>query len=558
MPRTKNGAGPVSAATESEARKSVGIGTHDADSSKLKLDSEQGLSFHPLANVFPLLEGPELEQLVEDIRAQGLLEPIVLLDEQILDGRNRYRACQQAGVEPTYRPFMGDDPLGFVISLNLKRRHLSESQRAMVAAKLATLKLGDNQHSEGLQIGRGSELLNVGERSVARAREVQGHGAPELIHAVERGDVAVSTAADIATLPVDEQREIVACGEREILKAAKAIRAERTAKRRAECTARTIALSNQNAPLPRGRRYPVILADPAWPFEVYDAASGMGRSPESHYPCMPIEDICALPVAELATPDAALFLWTTSPHLQTAFSVLEAWGFKYKSNIAWDKGETGTGYWARNQHELLLIATRGDMRSPPEDRRPPSVIRAPRREHSRKPDEAYEYIERMYPELPKIELFARARRPGFEAWGNEAPPTPEKQTKKRVSRPRKTQRRTYTRTPKAIKHNMRMEKLGDDYARIENTLLRKPLQISALIELKRARPEQAEALIKRAEAGEAVNAVAEIAAIKQTRARSRASKSSSTGSTPPGPAVVDESNDPGPFPPDLLRIPKAV
>jgi predicted HTH domain antitoxin len=90
----------------------------------------------------------------------------------------------------------------------------------MVAAKLATLKLGDNQHSKGLPIGRSSELLKVGERTVARAREVQEHGALELVHAVEQGKLSVSAAADIAGLPIDEQREIVARGEREILRAA--------------------------------------------------------------------------------------------------------------------------------------------------------------------------------------------------------------------------------------------------------------------------------------------------------------------------------------------------
>jgi hypothetical protein len=105
---------------------------------------------------------------------------------------------------------------------------LDESQRAMVTVKLATLlRAGDNQHSEGLRIGRSSELLNVGERSVARAREVQEHGTPELVHAVERGAVSVSPAADVATLSAQEQREIVARGEREILRASQDIRARK-------------------------------------------------------------------------------------------------------------------------------------------------------------------------------------------------------------------------------------------------------------------------------------------------------------------------------------------
>ena len=375
--------------------------------------------FHPLANLFPLVEGADLDELVAYIREHGLHEPIVLFEDKILDGRNRYRACLVAGMEPDFEDYTGDDPVSYVISLNLRRRHLDESQRAMVAAKLATLRLGDNQHSEGLPIGRGSELLNVGERTVARAREVTEHGVPELVQAVEQGKVSVSAAADIATQPIEEQREIVARGEREIVEAAKRIRGMRVAERRASWTARTIELSKQNSPLPRDRRYPIILADPAWPFEVYDANSGLARAAEAHYPTMPLEEICAIPVAHIATPDAALFLWTTSPHLEASFSVIKAWGFTYRTNIVWVKHTTGLGYWVRNQHELLLIAARGGMRSPAEGTRPPSIIEAPRREHSRKPDEAYELIEHMYPELPKIKLFARQARPGWAAWGNE-------------------------------------------------------------------------------------------------------------------------------------------
>jgi len=88
------------------------------------------------------------------------------------------------------------------------------------------------------------------------------------------------------------------------------------------------------------------------------------------------------------------------------------------SGHGWIKDRAGTGYWIRNQHELLVIAKRGDPPSPMPP--PPSVIRAARREHSRKPDEAYELIERMFPGLPKIELFARGQRAGWDAWGNEA------------------------------------------------------------------------------------------------------------------------------------------
>jgi ParB-like chromosome segregation protein Spo0J len=162
------------------------------------------LKFHPLADIFPLIEGAEFEELVADIEAHGLREPVVVFEDMILDGRNRARACKAAGIEPTFIVYQGDDPVSYVVSLNLHRRHLSESQRAMVAAKLATLKRGDNQHSpigETSQ-ARAAQLLNVGKRSVERAAEVRDHGAAELVQAVERGDVSVTAAADVATLPV--------------------------------------------------------------------------------------------------------------------------------------------------------------------------------------------------------------------------------------------------------------------------------------------------------------------------------------------------------------------
>jgi N6-adenosine-specific RNA methylase IME4 len=179
--------------------------------------------------------------------------------------------------------------------------------------------------------------------------------------------------------------------------------------------------TRQSGPLPSDRRYSVIYADPPWHFEVYNEDSGAERAAGNHYPTLPLEEICALQVRELAAVDAVLFLWTTLPHLEEAFRVIAAWGFQYKTNLAWVKDKIGRGYFVRNQHELLVVATRGDIPAPLPANRPPSVINAPRREHSRKPDEAYELIERIYSELPKIELFARSAREGWAAWGNQVP-----------------------------------------------------------------------------------------------------------------------------------------
>ena len=138
---------------------------------------------------------------------------------------------------------------------------------------------------------------------------------------------------------------------------------------------------------------------------------------------MSVEDICALTVANLATPDAMLFLWAPAPLLTDAINVMTAWGFEYATNAVWVKDRIGMGVYVRQQHELLLIGKRGQGIVPDPSLLSSSVIEAPRREHSRKPEQVYELIERMYPELPKIELFARQARSGWMAWGNEVETT---------------------------------------------------------------------------------------------------------------------------------------
>jgi hypothetical protein len=261
-------------------------------------DFAQAFPFHPLANLFPLVKGDEFAALVEDIRANGLREPVVLFQEQILDGRNRYRACEAAAVACRFEHYTGDDPIGYVISLNLRRRHLDESQRAMVAAKLATLRRGDNQHSpigETSQ-AKAAELLNVGKRSVERAAIVRETGSPELVRAVEQGVVSVTAAADVASMSREAQRELLArCDKRALLEAAKQIRGARAEARRAERIARILAISGANSPLPQDRIYPVILADPPWKFEVYDAESGLDSGADAYYPTMELGEICGLP-----------------------------------------------------------------------------------------------------------------------------------------------------------------------------------------------------------------------------------------------------------------------
>lgn len=172
--------------------------------------------FHPMAGLFPLIDGDEFNDLAADIAAHGLREPIVLYAGAILDGRNRYAACLSAGVEPRFVEYDGDDALAFVLSLNLHRRHLNESQRAMVAGKIANLPHGvradrlDTSIDVSTTQPEAARMLNVSLPSVQRARVVLDRGVPELIEAVERGDVAVSNAAHIARREPEDQRAAIA------------------------------------------------------------------------------------------------------------------------------------------------------------------------------------------------------------------------------------------------------------------------------------------------------------------------------------------------------------
>lgn len=169
------------------------------------------MEFHPIADIFPLLEGEAFDALCRDVEEKGLMEPIWLYDDKILDGRNRWRACQETGTETRYRQYEGTDPVGFVVSLNVQRRHLDESQRAMISARIATMERGDNQHAPigACSQEEAAELLSVARRSVQRAAKVLDEGTPELIAAVDSGEIKVSAAAVLAELPKTSQNSVL-------------------------------------------------------------------------------------------------------------------------------------------------------------------------------------------------------------------------------------------------------------------------------------------------------------------------------------------------------------
>jgi N6-adenosine-specific RNA methylase IME4 len=200
-----------------------------------------------------------------------------------------------------------------------------------------------------------------------------------------------------------------------------AARAESHVAKRERRDERERELADRIEALPE-KKYGVILTDSEWRFHAYDPDTGADRAASNHYPTSDLEKIKARDVASIAADDCVLFSWATVPMLPQALEVMEAWGFKYVSHFIWVKDKAGTGYWNRNQHELLLVGTRGNIPAPAPGAQWPSVMEAPRGAHSEKPDKCYELIEAYYPNVPKIELNARKARDGWNRWGNEAPP----------------------------------------------------------------------------------------------------------------------------------------
>lgn len=373
------------------------------------------LMAHAAADLFPLIEGTEFTALVADIAAHGVREPIVLFEGKILDGRNRYRAAQAAGVECPTRKYDGGDAVAFVISANLLRRHLKESQRAMIGADLAILPRGANQHAQECAPSQSeaAELLHVGRRSIQHARVVRNTDSA-VADLVVNGSLNLNEATKLIKLP-SEARKIAV----EVFSHGADIRAAVRAGKKKDYSDRVIA----SMPKQLGGKYRVIYADPPWKYHGLNQADEYGHA-EAHYDCLDDQQLIDFRpdgerlVKELADDNAILFVWVTAPLLERCFPIINAWGFKYKANFVWDKIDHVMGFYNSVRHEHLLIATKGSC-TPDEKKLFDSVQLIKRTKHSKKPAEFYDIIETLYDHGRKLELFARSRRAGWDSVGNE-------------------------------------------------------------------------------------------------------------------------------------------
>ena len=407
---------------------------------------------HPYADLFPYLSEPELADLANDIAENGLREPIVLYRGEILDGRNRYKACLKAGVEPTFIEFEGDDEdaLKAVLSWNLHRRHLTSSQLAVIALDVLPvfealarhrqrLAGGDrgnqytkNEKTDGLPLverfpqaannpkarDEAAAAVGTNSRYVSDAKRLN-EQAPELLDLVRNGQMSLPQAKQLATLSEADRQAVMAKAlavdpDKRDQVFRKEVREAHRQQRRFPVT---------ETPLLPDGKFRVVYADPPWQYNnsgVINDGDNYGRA-ERHYPTLPLPEICALgeELKPVLLPDSVLFLWATSPLLPDAFEVIEAWGFTYKTSIVWDKVRHNYGHYVSVRHEFLLICTRGAC-TPDNPELTDSVVSIERStKHSEKPAYFRELIERLYPVGDRLELFARSDAEGWQRWGNQ-------------------------------------------------------------------------------------------------------------------------------------------
>ncbi len=392
------------------------------------------MQYNDLANIFPMMSNDEFAALVEDIRSNGQLTPILIdQDGKILDGRNRWRACQHIGIQPKVKTVDSKENLvNLVLSLNLHRRHLSSSQKAVVALSILPLLQveakkrqqlagGDKKNSNYKQPTTLPQNFEEAKKTDGEAAEIAAKLAgtnrqflydvkkiaaksPNLIQNIRDGEINIRDAKWIVTLESEELQQRVI----EKVKQGVDVRAAR---------AEVIKETTPVPEFPKGK-YRVIYADCPWQSEGEPLPDRV-TMPSDIYPTMTVEEICNLPVKDIADNNAVLFFWATSYHLQYAFEIIAAWGFNYKSSFIWNKtGGRHLGYYSFLNHEILLLATKG-VNMLPQGVKFDSVISFKKTQHSKKPGYFRDMIDQMYPTGNRIELFARRRYKNWDCFGNQ-------------------------------------------------------------------------------------------------------------------------------------------
>jgi len=377
-----------------------------------------------LKNLIRPLRDDEFEKLKESILSEGIRDPLVTWNGILLDGFHRYKIAQEYGLEyKTVEIELPDKEAAkeWIYTNQLGRRNLTVYEASYYRGRLyesRKLNYDKNRDPSGRFVRLGNTAEEIGkeyglsEKTIRRDAEfsaaidkVATEVGEEARRAILLGQANVPKK-DIEVLIEVKQKapefiEPILNGEIEISKVVREIR-------RKDRIENTPTMPNGN--------YNVLYADPPWR---YDFGFDIHGAADRHYHTMTIEELCELPIADLSEDNAVLFMWVTSPKLFDAKKVIDAWGFDYKTSFIWDKVKHVMGHYNSVRHEILLVCVRGSF---PKQNNTlhDSVISIERTdEHSEKPEYFRKLIEEMYPNSKKIELFARKKSEGWDAWGNE-------------------------------------------------------------------------------------------------------------------------------------------
>lgn len=353
--------------------------------------------------LLPPLSADDYAALEADIIARGVLVPVEY-DEagNILDGHHRVAICESLGLVdwPRFvrKGLSEEDKREHARALNLSRRHLTAAQKREVIE--AQLKETPSISSRAI-----AARFGVHHGTVSKVRsKLEQTGEISQLEKTEGRDGKMR-AKPMRTMFLPDRANV-----KELKAVAKAIRTQERATSRQVRGEIINAISEQGrmtaGEMPRAA-FPILYADPPWQQEAWSDETGQDKG--LMYPAMTLDDIKALCAGERspATRDAVLFLWVTMNRLDDGIEVLRAWGFDYVTGFCWDKEVIGMGRWVRDRHEILLIGKRGDFPSPLEGTQSASVYAERKGPHSRKPVWFAAEIERLYPDMRKLELFQR-------------------------------------------------------------------------------------------------------------------------------------------------------
>lgn len=375
--------------------------------------------------LIPALTQDEYEQLGKNLVADGIREPLVLWNDTLIDGHNRYDIALEHGLsyKTVQKEFDSrEEVIQWIILNQFGRRNLPNYERAKLALRLEPIieeKAKENKIEIGKLTGRGNELEKVSQISDKPLVSINTN--KELAKVAGVSHDTIHKVRKIEEKAPEEVKEKLSKGEisinqayQQIKKAEKIEQVEKHIEEYKEVQTGIIDIYNTN------KRYNIIYADPAWSYW-----EGGQKNQSLHYLTMTMGEIKNLPVKNIADDNCILFLWVTYPILKQAFDVIESWGFNYSTcGFCWVKknknGEGnffGLGSWTRANTELCLIATKGSITRL--DASISQIIESPIEEHSKKPTITRDLITKLVGELPRIELFSRNKTNGWDVWGNE-------------------------------------------------------------------------------------------------------------------------------------------